>query len=140
MGAEALCRGAALAIGVEQSGRACQVARDNWQQVAQVGQEWRVLRGDVLRLLPALAGQSFDRIYFDPPYASDLYEPVLAAIANSQLLAARGEIAVEHDPGCWQAIAVGALALRRQKHYGRTSLAFYGWRLPGEEPEATATC
>ncbi|NJP09526.1 MAG: 16S rRNA (guanine(966)-N(2))-methyltransferase RsmD [Leptolyngbyaceae cyanobacterium RU_5_1] len=96
MGAEALCRGAALVIGIEQSSRACAVIQQNWQQVAQPDQSFQVIRGDVVKKLSMLAGQPFDRIYFDPPYASELYEPVLAAIAAHQLLHPDGELAVEH--------------------------------------------
>jgi 16S rRNA G966 N2-methylase RsmD len=40
-------------------------------------------------------------MYFDPPYASDLYQPVLEAIAHYQLLHPDGEIAVEHNPNTW---------------------------------------
>src|SRR5579883_2860681 len=90
MGAEALCRGAVTVVGIEQSARACTVIRQNWQQVATDGQTFQVLRGDVRQRIKTLTGQQFDRIYFDPPYASDLYDPVLAAIAALNLLAPAG--------------------------------------------------
>ncbi|MEB3359255.1 MAG: 16S rRNA (guanine(966)-N(2))-methyltransferase RsmD [Synechococcales bacterium] len=141
MGAEALCRGAASAMGIEQSGRACGVIQQNWQQVARADQQFQVMRGDVLHLLPRLAGQQFDRIYFDPPYASDLYEPVLAAIAQHQLLAPDGELAVEHDrgrslphrcdrgeePACKSRSTLDTFPLEicREKIYGTTAVTFY---------------
>ncbi len=123
MGAEALCRGAAVVIGLEQSSRACDVIRQNWQQVAKPEQTHRVLRGDVLQRLESLSGQQFDHIYFDPPYASGLYQPVLAAIVHHHLLAATGEVAIEHSPG--QLHEVAGLEICRQKHYGNTALTFY---------------
>jgi 16S rRNA G966 N2-methylase RsmD len=87
-----------------------------------------VRRGSVLKQLPTLAGQTFDWIYFDPPYASPLYDPVLQAVADLKLLESGGEMAVEHDPQQWQAPAtVGNLQLIRQKKYGLSHLAFYGW-------------
>jgi 16S rRNA (guanine(966)-N(2))-methyltransferase RsmD len=97
MGAEALCRGADDVIGIEKSSKACAIIRQNWNSVASSGQSFRLIRGDVVQQIPTLQGQSFDLIYFDPPYASDLYLPVLRAIATYQLLTEAGEIAVEHD-------------------------------------------
>ena len=125
MGAEALCRGASLVVGMEQSGRACGIIRQNWQQVAQSQQKFRVVRGDVLVRLKGIEGEKFDRIYFDPPYASNLYQPVLGAIANYQLLASGGELAVEHNRSFWSAVAIPGLEICREKVYGKTSLTFY---------------
>ncbi|NJK41784.1 MAG: 16S rRNA (guanine(966)-N(2))-methyltransferase RsmD [Acaryochloridaceae cyanobacterium SU_2_1] len=98
MGAEALCRGAALVYGIEQARAACRVTRLNWQQVASPEQIFRLWQGEVTRILPQLQGEVFDLIYFDPPYDSDLYGPVLQAIADHQLLKPTGELAVEHRP------------------------------------------
>jgi 16S rRNA (guanine966-N2)-methyltransferase len=135
MGAEALGRGAALAVGIEQSGRACAVIEQNWQQVACEHQIFRVVRGEVVQQLSRLAGQQFDRIYFDPPYASPLYAPVFAAICCHQLLALDGELAIEHHPDRrpaeWESAAIEPhaapprLMICRQKVYGNTALTCY---------------
>ena len=125
MGAEALCRGASLVVGIEQSSRACAIIQQNWQQVAQPEQKFQVLRGDVIQRLKTLCGQQFDRIYFDPPYASGLYQPVLEAIATHQLLDPSGEIAVEHSPDAWTPQAIFSWEICRQKVYGNTSVTFY---------------
>jgi 16S rRNA (guanine(966)-N(2))-methyltransferase RsmD len=124
MGAEALCRGASVVVGIEQSPQACSVIEQNWQKLAKPDQRIQLLRGDILKRLNTLVGQQFDRIYFDPPYASGLYEPVLAAIANLQLLAPNGELAVEHSPDLEIPIVPG-LQITRQKRYGNTALTFY---------------
>src|SRR5512147_649239 len=71
MGAEALCRGAAEVVGIEQSGDAYAVVRENWQRVAQPNQTIRLFKGDVVKQLSRLKHQPFDLIYFDPPYTSD---------------------------------------------------------------------
>jgi 16S rRNA (guanine966-N2)-methyltransferase len=126
MGAEALCRGAAIVTGIDQSYPACQLIRQNWQQVAQPTQQFRVQQGEVLKQLQGLGlgGQQFDRIYFDPPYDSGLYEDVLAAIVAHKLLAIGGELAVEHRPRL--VIPVPAeLVVCREKTYGRSALTFY---------------
>ena len=125
MGAEALCRGAAIATGIEQSAKAVKIIRENWQGLAQPEQRIQVIKGDVLTVLAKLQGQRFDRIYFDPPYQSDRYQPVLETVRTLALLAPTGEMAVEHDsrrqlecPETWE--------VRRAKVYGNTAVTFYG--------------
>jgi len=150
MGAEALCRGASLVVGIDIKGKACSIMQQNWRQVAQPEQTPGRLK--------TLADQQFDRIYFDPPYASDLYNPVLEAIAHYQLLADQGELAVEYSPKHWTpqlfkaegslkaeqkheggkvkenydcrdvAGNVSTLEICRQKVYGNTALVFYRLR------------
>lgn len=125
MGAEALCRGATKVVGIEQSNRAIAIIRQNWQQVARPEQVFQVLRGDVVQRLSSLAGQQFDRIYFDPPYDSGLYEPVLKSISQHQLLSPQGELAAEHRPGIVLPLTCATLQQSRLKSYGNTALAFY---------------
>ena len=123
MGAEALCRGALVAVGIEKNPDACDIARKNWKRVAKDSQTASVIRGNVVKTLDKLAGQQFDRIYFDPPYKGDLYDPVLAAIVEFKLLADYGECAVEHSPG--RAIACDGLIVCREKKYGNTAVTFF---------------
>jgi 16S rRNA (guanine(966)-N(2))-methyltransferase RsmD len=125
MGAEALCRGASCVVGIEQSSRACSIIQQNWQRVAQPEQTFQILRGDVVKQLKNLLGQQFDRIYFDPPYASNLYQPVLEVIAHHQLLDLNGELAVEYSPDAWTPISIPTLEICRQKIYGNTGVTFY---------------
>jgi 16S rRNA (guanine(966)-N(2))-methyltransferase RsmD len=132
MAAEALCRGAALVVGIEQSSRACTIIRQNWEQVAKPDQTFQLLKGDVVQRLPSLQGQQFDRIYFDPPYDSDLYEPVLQAIDQYELLVREGELAAEHSPDRSMPERVGRLVCDRQKRYGNTAVSFYRWEGVGE--------
>jgi 16S rRNA (guanine966-N2)-methyltransferase len=125
MGAEALCRGAAQVVGIERSAAACKVIEQNWQLVARPEQQYELRRGDVMSQVARLTGQQFDRIYFDPPYDSRLYDPILAVIAIAQLLAPNGELAVEHSP---QRVpeSVRDLVVVRTKVYGRSALTFFG--------------
>jgi len=128
MGAEALCRGAAIVVGIEQAPKAYEIVRENWQNLATSDQVIQVLRGDVVTLLNRLQGQTFDRIYFDPPYQSDRYEPVLKSVQVHQLLAPQGEMAVEHDPHRHFAAPLG-WDIRREKVYGNTAVTYYGWQV-----------
>ncbi|MBW4565880.1 MAG: 16S rRNA (guanine(966)-N(2))-methyltransferase RsmD [Mojavia pulchra JT2-VF2] len=125
MGAEALCRGASLVVGIEQSSRACAIIQQNWQSIARDEQEWKVLRGNAIQQLKTLSGKQFDKIYFDPPYASGLYQPVLEAIADYQLLNSGGEIATEHSSQDWTPPIIPNWEICRQKFYGNTGLTFY---------------
>jgi 16S rRNA (guanine966-N2)-methyltransferase len=128
MGAEALCRAAKIVVGIERSSAACSIIEENWQKVATDTQKFQLLRGDVVNRIVDLAGQTFDRIYFDPPYAGGLYQPVLEAIDRQQLLATMGEIAVEHSLDPQLSILPGALPtleLCRHKVYGNTAISFY---------------
>ncbi len=125
MGAEALCRGAKLVVGIEQSSAACKIIRHNWQLVVNSNQDFQILRGDVLVKLKTLALPRFDYIYFDPPYSSGLYQPVLELIAELDILSPSGEIAVEHNPKTWNTTEIPGLAICREKLYGSTALTFY---------------
>ncbi len=123
MGAEALCHGAAHVTGIEQAPKAIAVIEANWNKVGKDHQETRILRGNVTTRLPQLAGEQFDLIYFDPPYASNLYAKVLPLIVNHQLLAENGELAVEHGSRYKLQLPEG-LTLRRCKSYGSSAVSF----------------
>jgi 16S rRNA (guanine(966)-N(2))-methyltransferase RsmD len=110
-------------MGIEQSAPACRVIEQNWKQVAKPDQSYQVLRGDVVKRLEKLSGQQFDLIYFDPPYRSELYVPVLNEIATLNLLAPDGELAVEHRPKL--TLPDVPLTIVRQKRYGSAALTFY---------------
>lgn len=125
MGAEALCRGAFKVVGIENNVKACSIIKQNWQKVATEEQKFRVIRGDAIAKLNVLKNQKFDLIYFDPPYDSNLYEPVLNAIASLKLLSPEGKMAVEHNPRRWKSIEIDGLEIYQQKNYGNTALTFY---------------
>ena len=125
IGAEALCRGAKVVVGIEKSTCACDIIRQNWQKVAGQCQQWQIIRGDILKKLTCLTEWQFDLIYFDPPYASKLYQPVLEVIAQYQLLDIQGEIAVEHSSHGWLAPKIAGWEICRKKVYGSTGITFY---------------
>lgn len=125
MGGEALCRGAKEVVGIEKNSKACYIIKENWEKIAQPEQKFKVLKGDVLTRISGLKGNKFDLIYFDPPYGSNLYEPVLKVIVQYCLLKLGGEIAVEHDTKYWQKTPIEGLEICRHKTYSNTSLSFY---------------
>ena len=128
MGAEALGRGAAVVVGVERSKEACRAITHNWEKIAREGQSVEVRRGDVRREVERLGNREpFDCIYFDPPYASQLYAPILAAVEQLSLLAPDGELAAEHGVNRDMPERIGRLQVRDRRAYGQTGLTFYGW-------------
>lgn len=128
MGAEALCRGVKEVVGIEKSASACQIIRENWQKVAGKEQNFRILRGDVVKRLKNLQGEKFDLIYFDPPYHLDIYNAVLDAIYEYQLLADNGQIAVEYDPKKSTISQEQKFHLSQIKYYGNTAIIFFDKR------------
>jgi 16S rRNA (guanine966-N2)-methyltransferase len=127
MGAEALCRGAKTIVGIERDPQACEIAAANLKKLTKPDHKVLMIRGHVLKKMPTLLSQCgglpFDRIYFDPPYAGELYEPVLSAIVEYGLLSEYGELAAEHAVG--KVLEVPGLTICREKKYGKTAVTFF---------------
>lgn len=126
MGAEALARGANQVIGIELSSVACRIINENWQKFAKPEQTFQVIKGDAMKMLLKLSPKFFDIVYFDPPYQSDLYEPVLKALPP--LLADDALVIAECDRLRPLPDVMGDLVCCDRRQYGQTALIFY--RLP----------
>lgn len=128
-GIEALSRGAAMAVFVEQDARAAHVIRTNVQRAGLHADAARVVRGDVVAYLrgPATGDGPFDVVFADPPYD----RPHLLATALEIL----GEPGAPLAPGAlvvakhfWRdppAHRIGLLASVRDRRFGETALRFY---------------
>ena len=97
IGLEALSRGAASCLFVEEDRRATTVITENLRATGLTG--GRVVRADTFRHLPAERG-SFDLIFADPPYAKsadgrDMAAELLAAPDFPRLLAPGGLAVIE---------------------------------------------
>lgn len=130
LGIEALSRGAAQAIFVERAGPALAALRANLQAL-ELEAVARVHRGDVQAVVRRLgaAGHRFDRIFLDPPYASDEVSRALRAIVTSGILAEGAEVVVEaprrHPPD-----PIEGLARIDQRSYGDTAIVRFAPRPP----------
>jgi 16S rRNA (guanine966-N2)-methyltransferase len=89
---EALSRGAASAVLVEQQREAGSILRAT---AARFGLAARIEGGEALGFLKSQAARAYDLIFLDPPFASGLLEPALMAIAERDLLAPGGYCYVE---------------------------------------------
>jgi 16S rRNA (guanine(966)-N(2))-methyltransferase RsmD len=127
IGLEALSRGAARAVLVERSPAAVAALRRNQALLAGAGGELQVFQQDARIALAALAdrGARFDVVYLDPPYQSDLYEPVLEQLGETGLLEPDGVVVVEHFHKRVLPETIGGLVQSRSLKVGDHRLTFY---------------
>lgn len=129
IGLEALSRGAARVVFVDNDAAAVRVLRDNARLLAAAGGEVEVLRQDVRLALQALgeSGRRFDVIYLDPPYGGGLYEELIRAAEASRLLADDGVLVAEHFKKRALPETSGRLSRTRSARVGDHVLSFYAW-------------
>jgi 16S rRNA (guanine966-N2)-methyltransferase len=143
VGLEALSRGAARVVLVDRAGSAVDVIRENVRLLAGAGGEVQVFRQHARTALSAFAdqGMCFDVVYLDPPYASDLYEPLLSLLGEGPLLAAEGVAVAEHFHKRALPERIGGLTRTRQKRVGDHCLSFYrrAGLAPGEAADAVGS-
>src|SRR5215471_2418516 len=88
IGIEALSRGASKVTFIEHSRRAYKVTNENLRHCG-IKDDVQVIHQDALKALKHISADrmiKFDCIYFDPPYESDLYMPVLSLLGTQNLL------------------------------------------------------
>lgn len=129
VGIEALSRGAAEVVFLEQDSACVQVLKTNVKMTGL--QKWRLVAGDVLRTLPRLLrhGVHFDIIFLDPPYGTDLAMRTLEVLASGDLLRLSGVVIVEHFAKDPLPQRIGMLWRVREKAHGQTVLSFYQWKM-----------
>ncbi len=127
VGLEALSRGAARVVLVDKAAAAVEAAKENARALAHAGGEVLIFRQDGRTAIGALAdqGMRFDVVYLDPPYAGDLYEPLLALLGESALLAEGAVVVAEHFHKRPLPETIGALTRTRQKRVGDHCLSFF---------------
>jgi 16S rRNA (guanine966-N2)-methyltransferase len=126
LGLEALSRGAASVLFFEKSRGAAHTLGENIAALG-VAERARIVQRDVTLALRARgsAHGPFDLCFVDPPYASGLAAPTLAALASGGLLSSRAVLVAEsdrrHAPG-----PIAGLALALERRYGDTLISLYG--------------
>lgn len=131
LGMEALSRGAVSAVFCERDRSAADVVERNMRTLGLNRDTARLMRGDVLKRLPApMAGAPFDLVFLDPPYALGAAEvlDLLGRLDAAGSLAGDVLASYEHD-GAHDA-AVEALAVERgwdivsHRRFGDTAVDF----------------
>jgi 16S rRNA (guanine966-N2)-methyltransferase len=119
---EALSRGAAFALFVDNGAEARALLRGNVEALA-LGGVTRIWRADATRLGRAPAGDPFTLAFLDPPYDKGLAEPALAALVDGWL--APGALVVIEDSAKAEVAAPPPLELVDERVYGETRVSFH---------------
>lgn len=125
IGIEALSRGARRVVFVESDVSVLKILRQNLQILPAT--DVLVLAGELPGDLERISGRlptTADLIFADPPYGFAAYDELLSAVAP--LLAAEGEMAIEHCARIELPARVGDLTQIATRRYGDTRLSFYG--------------
>lgn len=115
LGLEALSRGAAEAVFVDDGAKALALLRANVAKMRAEG-ETRILRQDALRL-PANPGAPFTLVFLDPPYGKSMGEAALASALQSGWLAPGATLVWEESTAPIPPLGMTQLDQRR---YGET--------------------
>jgi len=121
LGIEALSRGAAALVAVEQDRDVARLLRENLEHTG-VAPRARVVVSSAEAALARLpVDEPFDVVLVDPPYRTGLAERALEALVARRLVAAGGLVLVEHarvEPLRWPA----ALELELERPCGDSSM------------------
>lgn len=120
LGIEAISRGASSAVFVERAARCLSVLRDNVSALG-LDDAVQIVSGDAPRAVRRLgkAGERFDLVLVDPPYASAEAPRALEALVAAGVLA-RGATVVVERGRCHPLPVVRGLALLDERRYGDT--------------------
>jgi len=122
LGIEALSRGAAECVFVDQRRDAVALIRDNLE-ICDLTDRAHVRQGDSISYLKS--GEKFDIIFLDPPYASDLLQQALAEITRFDICRAHGIIVAESDADTVLPAVNAPFSLYREYRYGKIKLTVY---------------
>jgi len=127
IGLEALSRGAAKALFVEQSPGAGQTLQHTLAQFNLDAQSLVLVQDVALAIQnPLLLGwRPFDVLYIDPPYQFEHRHQLLTQIEKADLVADNGHVIYEHFSKRTPLSVIGRWALTRTAKYGDTRLSFY---------------
>lgn len=129
IGIEALSRGAKQVTFLEKNLKCIRLIEQNlkWIGLDSNQPEVQLIRAGAIQGINLLNEQSetFELIYLDPPYDSDLYNQCLSCISDTCVLETSGILLVEHRKHTKLPSIAGRLCCYRTKYYGDTCLGFY---------------
>lgn len=97
IGLEAVSRGSAYCVFVDNSRKACEVIKDN-MDFTKLADQCLLMNTDAVSALRQLEGKyRFDLIFMDPPYNQNLEAEILHYLAHSTLMKEDAMIIVEAD-------------------------------------------
>ena len=122
LGLEALSRGAAFALFVDESAEARGVIRANVEALG-VGGATRLFRRDATRMGRAAPNEPFSLVFCDPPYGKGLGPRALQSCAEGGWLEPGALVVVEEAQGAEVALPEGFTEIERRA-YGETEVVF----------------
>ncbi|MEF3367139.1 16S rRNA (guanine(966)-N(2))-methyltransferase RsmD [Methylocystis sp. 9N] len=122
LGLEALSRGAARALFVDDGVEARALLRANIEALG-LGGVTRIFRRDATKLGDAPPGEKFSLAFLDPPYGKSLAAPALDALVKGGWLAPGAIIVVEESAKA-QIELPNALTREDERRYGDTQFVF----------------
>lgn len=131
VGVEALSRGAACVVAVEQNEEAAEVTLSNSELVTHRFGSFQLNRMDVKTYLSSIRGidDGFDIIFLDPPYelSNEEITSILELIKRNGFLSEHGLVAIERKtksrPFEWPA----GMVLEKKRSYGEASIYYGGF-------------
>jgi 16S rRNA (guanine966-N2)-methyltransferase len=128
VGIEALSRGAARAVFIEQDHRSLKALRTNLERCG-FGPAAEVRTGDALRYIErAAAGPVyFDVIFADPPYAAKTAAQRVVDVVGAAEIALCRVLVIEHANPVF-AKAGGSLELAKARRFGQTTVSYFRYR------------
>ena len=126
LGIEALSRGAARAVFVDNAPRAIKMVVQN-VQTCSLEEQSTILKRNVLQGLSFLSSIDylFDLVFIDPPYDKGCVTKTLELLGCSSSTSDVASIVVEHSKREILPEKVDCFTLSDQRHYGKTLVSFY---------------
>ncbi len=126
VGIEAISRGAARAVFIENRARTAAILADNID-ICRIGEIAEILRAPWKAAAARLAdrGDAFDVVFADPPYDRPDPGGLLRDVAEAGILAAGGIAIIEHRTGSVPDPPTGWMPIRVLR-VGDTSFSFFG--------------
>jgi 16S rRNA (guanine966-N2)-methyltransferase len=129
LGLEAVSRGAAFCLFVDNAAEARALIRTNIEKFGLTGVT-RIFRRDADDLGPAGTMPPFNLAFLDPPYGQGLAEKALAALAEGKWLVPGAIVVAEERAGTSIALPPGFTELDKRA-YGDTQIAIARYAAPG---------
>lgn len=126
LGIEALSRGAARVVFIEQHPRALDVLEKNLRTLGLSGRS-EILRTGVEEGMRVLVRkrQAFDVAFLDPPYGSGLADSALHLLARGAIIRDGGVVVAEHHFRDPVLSTYDMLVLSDRRRYGETAISFF---------------
>jgi 16S rRNA (guanine(966)-N(2))-methyltransferase RsmD len=123
-GLEALSRGAALAVFVDQDPQHAKLVSGNIEKLG-VTKRTKVINADYERAVYSMAskGNKFDFVYVDPPYMAGYYTKAIELLFTTKLLNDGATVIVEHPVGM-ELDLQGLCNIVDVRTYGKMAVSF----------------